>query len=63
MAEWLGQLLSDSPLWVIIIVGSIVALLSIITSAFIYGYDVKGPRSEWQKSWYKKKEVKKHGKK
>ena len=62
MAEWLGHLIGGLPFWLVISVGSIVAVIGAILWALPMGFDLPGPKSEWQKSWYKKKENK-HGKK
>lgn len=62
MAEWLGQTLAGMPLWLIIVIVSLVALVGAVIYTMGYGYELPGPKSEWQKSWYKKKE-KNHGKK
>jgi dolichyl-phosphate-mannose--protein O-mannosyl transferase len=63
MAEWLGQLLANAPVWVVLIVGLIAAVIVGFFWILPVGFEFPGPKSEWQKSWYKKKEVKKHGKK
>ena len=62
MTDWLGHLLADAPFWVVIIVGGIVAVIVGFFYFLPVGFELKGPKSEWRKSWYKKKEAK-HGKK
>ena len=62
MEQWLGQLLSSAPVWLVVIVAALVGTVAVMYWIIPIELQLPGPKSEWQKTWYKKKE-KKHGKK
>ncbi len=63
MTDWLGHILASVPWWLVL---PLTIIIGIVATLFYWGPELltwlfPNRKTEWQKSWYKKKENK-HGK-
>lgn len=63
MAEWLGRLLANAPLWIIVLVSGVIVIATAAFYMWSVHFGSRDRTSEWWEQQYGKKKESNHGKK